>query len=536
MNPRVLTAFVPAALLAAALLAAAPAAQTGQQTAPQTAPQNPPQNPPQRQPTFRTGAEVVRVDVTVVDNKGQSVTTLTADDFEVDEDGVRQKIQTFRLIRLDGSETYEPWASNDVQPFELARDDIRVFLVFWDEYHIPPHHVAARLRQDLTNFIRTRLGPRDVVAIMDVWTPMTHLRFTRDFYSLLPQISELRGRQGEYTPFRNQAEESHMREGAVELRRSEVAYTALQSAMAHMASLRPGRTNIIYVAREFLPGRDRYDAFTVTNNTIRAAHDANVALFAMNPDGIEMRTNRVGFLTDLARNTGGQALMTNDLNVAFERTTKATSASYLIGYAPDPMRHDGKFHEVKVRVKKGGLQVRAREGYWAPMAGEQLAERRRVEAAAVPLPIETAFGQFSRLDRADGETDRIHTVFVPEKPLESVRIDEPKIWVVRRPADLRLAKGPTPPPPDTGRVFARTDRLIVRFSVSGTAAANATVSASLVDRKGKRTAELLLRRDDDGWMLDLPLTSFARADFLMALEAVAGEDKAIAYVPIRVGR
>lgn len=508
------------AIVAAALLAAAPDAQ----------------QPPPRQPTFKTGAELVRVDATVVDNKGLSVSTLTAADFEIEEDGVVQKIQTFKLIRLDGSETFEPWASDDVQPFELARDDIRVFLVFWDEYHIPPHFIAARMRDDLVTFIRKMLGPRDVVAVMDVWTPMSHLKFTRDFYSLLPQISALQGREGIYTPPRNGSEEMHLREGRVELRRAEVAVSALRSAMAHMSTLRPGRTTVLYLSREFLPGRDPQDAFSQTVELIQSASDANVALYSLNPDGLPMGRNRTGFLTDVARNSGGQALMTNDLKVAFERATKATTASYLIGYAPTPLRHDGKFHEIKVKVKKGGLQVRAREGYWAPSVADQIAERKRVDAAAVAPPIEEAFGQFSRLDRAGTEGDALQTVFVPEASLETIRLDDPAVWVVRRPAELRQIMSDSPPAPEAGRVFARTERLIVRFGVSGTAAVGAQVRAGLVDRKGKRLTDLPVRPESGRWLIDLPLTSLARADFLLAIEARAGADATVAYVPIRVAR
>ena len=533
---RALTAALAGALVASAMGAQAPPQQPP--SPPQAAPAAPqqPQQPqqPARQPTFRTGAELVRIDATVVDNKGLSVATLQPEDFEISEDGVPQKIQTFKLIRLDGSDTHEPWASDDVQPFELARDDIRVFLVLWDEYHIPKL-VAPRMRQDLTNFVRTVLGPRDVVAIMDVWTPMSHLKFTRDFYTLLPQISTLQGRQGEYTPFRNGAEETHLREGRVELRRAEVAASALQSAMAHMSSLRPGRTNVIYIGREFMPGQDPRDAFAVTNQTIQMAHDNNVAIFSMNPDGIPMRTNRAGFLSDLAHNTGGQALMTNDLKVAFVRATRATTSYYLIGYAPQPMRHDGKFHEVKVRVKKGGLHVRAREGYWAPSLTEQLAERKKVQESAVPVPIEQAFGQFSRLDRADAEAI-VQTVFVPEASNDAIRIGDPQIWVVRRPSELREILGDQPPAAEAGRVFARTERLIVRFGVSGTASGDASIAAGLVDRRGKRLLELPARADRGGWLIDLPLTSLARADFLLAIEARAGADTSTAYVPLRIAR
>ena len=42
---------------------------------------------PQRPPTFRTGTNVIRVDATVTDRNGTPLTTLTADDFEIQEDG-----------------------------------------------------------------------------------------------------------------------------------------------------------------------------------------------------------------------------------------------------------------------------------------------------------------------------------------------------------------------------------------------------------------------------------------------------------------
>ena len=71
----------------------------------QSPPTPPPPSPvvdPQRPPPIRTGAELVRVDATVLDKKGAPVPELSADDFEILEDDVSQRIQSFKFVSVDG--------------------------------------------------------------------------------------------------------------------------------------------------------------------------------------------------------------------------------------------------------------------------------------------------------------------------------------------------------------------------------------------------------------------------------------------------
>ena len=80
---------------AAVLLTQAPTPQTSSaqsQSAqqPQAGQQPPSGQQPQRPPVFRGGTNQVRVDITVLNKKGEPVTNLTKDDFQVLEDGQPQ--------------------------------------------------------------------------------------------------------------------------------------------------------------------------------------------------------------------------------------------------------------------------------------------------------------------------------------------------------------------------------------------------------------------------------------------------------------
>ena len=86
-------------------------------------------------------------------------------------------------------------------------------------------------------------------------------------------------------------------------------------------------------------------------------------------DAAMLRT-RTGTLRDLASATDGIAIInSNDLESGFRRVTDDLSSYYLLGYYSNG-KLDGKFHALRVRVKRPGVQVRARRGYLALTAAE----------------------------------------------------------------------------------------------------------------------------------------------------------------------
>ena len=171
------------------------------------------QAPQPQPPIFRGGANVVRVDVTVTNRRGEPATDLTRDDFAVTEDGVPQTITSFELVRATGEpadeRSLEIHTASQVVA-EAARDDVRLFLIFWDEYHIGQFIPALRGREALTEFVRTGFGPTDLVGIMDQLTTVESIKFTRDRLQLADQVHALKGRLGILLPPRGPVEEAQL--------------------------------------------------------------------------------------------------------------------------------------------------------------------------------------------------------------------------------------------------------------------------------------------------------------------------------------
>src|SRR4029078_9100553 len=122
----------------AALLLALETSGVAQQQPAKPAQQQPPPaaEPPHPPPVFRAGINYVRVDVIVSDKVGNPVADLQAPDFEVFEDNKLQKVDTVKLIKLDGGtadSVKEPVKEirNDFdEESEAARDDVRLFAIF----------------------------------------------------------------------------------------------------------------------------------------------------------------------------------------------------------------------------------------------------------------------------------------------------------------------------------------------------------------------------------------------------------------------
>jgi VWFA-related protein len=122
-----------------------------------------------QQPTFTTSVNVVDVDVTVKDAQGNFVTGLTAEDFEVFEDGKPQVIQTFSFIELPSERTDRfRFAGQPVAADVRTNRDVesgRVYIIVLDDLNVAPMRTAI-VRRRARDFVEQHFGPRDLAAVV----------------------------------------------------------------------------------------------------------------------------------------------------------------------------------------------------------------------------------------------------------------------------------------------------------------------------------------------------------------------------------
>ena len=413
--------------------------------------QQPPADPQQRPPRIRTGINYVRVDVIVSDKSGAPVLDLTQDDFNVAEDGKPQKIEAFDVVKIDEAsqaESRPPKAiRNDFdEEQEAARPDVRLFVILLDDYHVRRGSDLA-VRKPLIDFIQNQLAPADMVALMYPLTPVSDLRFSRDRDALAAAINKFEGRKFVYEP-RNSFEEKYAYYPAavVERVRNQVTMDALKGAAVKMGSLREGRKSIILVSEGFttllpaqlndpvaaMPGlgnpnrgnssaaqptdkdmmlaqsdlyndmRDVFDTLNRQNTSIYAVDPRGLAVFEYGINesvGLQQDANNLRSTIDslhvLANNTDGRAIVNrNDLAGGMKQIIRDASGYYLLGYNSTEAPTDGKFHEIKVTLKRKGLSARWRKGYWAYTA-DDAARASAPSKPEAPSAVKSALGSLA---------------------------------------------------------------------------------------------------------------------------------------------
>jgi VWFA-related protein len=103
---------------------------------------------------------------------------------------------------------------------------------------------------------------------------------------------------------------------------------------------------------------------------LEMAHKADVVIYTISTNISRIPTDGDKVLKYFADETGGLAFFpfkAQDLAQSFENIANELRHQYNLFYRPDPLKTDGLYHAVDIRVKgRKDLLVRARHGYYAP--------------------------------------------------------------------------------------------------------------------------------------------------------------------------
>ena len=285
------------------------------------------------QPVFRSGVDLVRFGVTVLDDDGEPISGLTADDFRVTEEGREQRIVYFsRGLELD----------SDRIPLHLG--------VLFD--------VSGSMTVD-ASFAKTAairlLRGLDFAADMTLVEFDTQVRVSRFTQADFPRLVErLRSQRAE-------------------------GMTALYDALGVYldgAFAQDGRKLLLlYTDGADTRSRLRYselrDLLRASDVTVHA-----IGFQARRRTMAQMRARQR--VRQIAELTGGRAWFPasqDDLDDVYRRIREELEARYSLGYVSTDRTTDGAWRQVTVTLREGrpeldDVRIRAREGYFAPYIEE----------------------------------------------------------------------------------------------------------------------------------------------------------------------
>lgn len=379
----------------------------------------------QDQPIVRVSVDLVQIEAVVTDSKGNHVTDLKPEDFEVLDSGKSQKIDRCTYIQMGTANPgplrrqlprNNPAAAPRLPAPELALEQVRRTIVFLvDDDSFAPQVVPA-VRKAMRTVIEQKVEPGDLVAVIRTMSGTGALdQFTSNRDLLLASVERIRWHPG------GRGNVNSLSAG-VSLQKTRSTLHFVISALGNL----PGKKAIIFISQSWL-GDGKYSIMserwrmpiaTGTGMFVDEAIRSGVTIYTIdptaldslepgadyditqdyinkygpgNPNGIDPATanqllqgyranamnllelKRAG-LKALADGTGGLMIAdTNDPAWGMSRFLDDLQGHYRIEFKPsDPDRFFGvkkgdppPFHRLKIRLKRKGLHVRSYAGFRA---------------------------------------------------------------------------------------------------------------------------------------------------------------------------
>jgi VWFA-related protein len=362
------------------------------------------QTPEKKDYSIRVGVEEVRIDATVLDSQRRQVSDLTAADFEVYQDGKPQKIVSCTYI----TDSNTPAAGISSAPL-LTREQVRRTLAFVVDDLSMTFEQVHFTQTALRKFVETQMLPGDMVAILQASHGVgAQQLFSSDKQLLLSKINNIRWSlewignddisalgfrldskfpenkilDASVNPLTQPSSslqpgpklspdaERAMNEFIIRTKimpRINATFELLNYCLRALQDM-PGRKALVLMS----PDLRRFNVISAqTAKFSDAALRAGIVIFALDMTGLEV----TGFhypIDDFipAKLTGG--IMVQNSNFFFngvKPVQEALKGYYLLSYIPPEntfAKNDrtGLYHRIRVKVKRRGVEVRSRDGFF----------------------------------------------------------------------------------------------------------------------------------------------------------------------------
>jgi len=282
------------------------------------------------QALFRSEVRLVNFTLTATDKNGRPITDLTAEDFQVTENGKTEETVT---------------ADAESAPFNLV-----LLLDMSGSARLDREPMVAAAR----GFIELA-GPQDRIAVYALAEDLFQVvsRLTSDHGLLLQRLEDLPTFNG-----------------------GSPLYDAVTLAYAEELHARAGERNAVIVVTDGLDNQisnQELPSSVKYKRLVQAAESFEALIYPVylrsaerfRPKWAEKARDRLG---ELAAASGGRlftAASVEDLAPVFPQVAEELRGVYSIAYRPSNQQFDGQWRRVRVKVRRPDVVVRAREGYYA---------------------------------------------------------------------------------------------------------------------------------------------------------------------------
>ena len=413
------------------------------QTKPAAPPE--PQKPSDEDDVVRITTNLVQVDA-VVTKGGKVVPNLTADDFEIYEDGRKQTITSFAFISNVPKATAEPAPEErkttgavPPPPRLQPNDPRRTVALVVDDLGLSAESLN-QVRKQLRKFIAEEVQATDLVAVVRTGGELGALQqFTNDKRLLNRAVDRLRwnmcSRTGVHVLPRvlqnpTVLEDPELNCGGITIFKTMKALRFILDALGQL----PGRKSMVLLS-DSLPVESQELRFenealnTFPNTRMYAgllqklaekAIRSSVVIYAVDTQGLQytgltaadnvpvtratmnsrtdnMMSTRSYLLWRraeggdlIARQTGGfQVRNSNDFQL--DRILEDQSGYYLLGYRPTSETFNRRFHHIKAKVKRSGMTLRTRYGFFG-VSEDEVRPTQVLNPTSTNLALASPFG------------------------------------------------------------------------------------------------------------------------------------------------